>query len=175
MMSVLKTAALAAVALPLVLSPAHAEPLVVEVQCLCKLGHKPDWYKGIVALTPESRDKMRGLIEAGSFGLWKTITLKGKGCNEATFPEGWKDKCGSTSISHKSADGKRTSTSVANEEFSGEVTIEVKANGGIPTAADTPGKEVTLDEKRWPDTPRFSVMGVDVNSPATKPARKGKK
>lgn len=175
MMSVLKTAALAAVALPLVLSPAHAEPLVVEVQCLCKLGHKPDWYKGEVALTPQNRDAMKALIEAGSFKLWKTVTMKGQGCDPANFPAGFKAKCGKTSVSRKSADGKRTHKSFPNEEFSGEVTIEVKSNGGIPTAAATPGKEVTINEKRWPNTPSFVVMGVDVNSSATEPARKGKK
>ncbi|MCB1519885.1 MAG: hypothetical protein KDJ37_04825 [Hyphomicrobiaceae bacterium] len=149
-----------------------AKPLVLEAQCLCKLGHKPHWYKAHVALTPESRDKLKAVIEAGGVGLWKTVTLKGAGCNPATFPAGFKEKCGDTSIFHKAADGKETWKSVPNEEFSGAVTIEVQANGGIPTAPATPGKEVTIDEKRWPETPNFSVMGTDVNAP--KPAKKKK-
>lgn len=169
MSSVLKTAALAAAALPLVLSPAHAETLVLEVQCLCKLGHKPDWYKGSVALTPESRDKMKGIIEAGVFELRKTVTLKGKGCNPSTFPEGWKGKCGQTSVSRKSADGKRTVTMVGNEEFSGEVTISVKSNFGIPKARDSTAKVIKLDEKRWPTVVTIGVMGPDAN--AKKPAK----
>lgn len=170
MISRVSAAALAVAAIPFASSPAVAEPLVLEVQCLCKLGHKPDWYRGTVALTPESRDKMKGLIEAGSFSLWKTVTLKGGGCNPATFPAGFKDKCGDTSVTNTDAKGKSTTVNVANEEFSGAVTIEVKANGGIPTAAATPGKEVTIDEKRWPDTPSFIVMGVDLT--AKKPAKK---
>lgn len=169
MTRVIKAAGLAAVTMLLALPQVRAETLVVEAQCLCKLGDGRNWYKASVALTPESRDKMKALIEAGSFTLWKTVTLKGQGCNPAKFPAGFSDKCGDTSITNTDAKGKSTTTSVPNEEFSGEVTIEVKANGGIPTAAAQPGKEVTIDEKRWPNTPDFSVMGVDVT--AKKPAK----
>lgn len=49
-------------------------------------------------MTPEARDKMKTLNERDSFELLKQVSLKGKGCNEQTFPEGWKDKCGDASL-----------------------------------------------------------------------------
>lgn len=175
MMKTAKIAVLAAMTAVLAVVPVRAEPVVLEVQCLCKLGHKPDWYKGTIALTDQSRDAMKAMIESGAVELWKQVTLKGKGCNAGTFPDGWKDKCGETSVSHRSADGKRTVTNVPNAEFTGEVTIEVKSNFGIPKARELTSKVIKVNEARWPKTKTIGVMGVDVNAAKKKPIKKSQK
>lgn len=152
----LMTAALAILANA---SAARSEPVVLEAQCLCKLGNKPNWFKGTIALTPQNREAMKTLIEAGAVELNKQVVLKGAGCNPSTFPSGWKDKCGFTSVSKTDAAGKPTRINVDNTEFSGEVSIQIKSNFGIPRAKSSAPGVVKIDETRWPKSTTFGILG----------------
>ncbi|MBL8564555.1 MAG: hypothetical protein JNM89_02425 [Hyphomicrobiaceae bacterium] len=158
----------------LTFAPARAEPVALDVNCLCKRGDKATDYFGKVALTPGNRDAMKALIESGGVKLGQQLTLKGAGCNAATFPPGWKDKCGDTSVVNWVTATKAERTIVPNAEFSGEVTIRVSSNSGIPLAMDSTDAAVKLDEQRWPQAGTFSVMGQDVTTLKT-PPKKGKK
>lgn len=173
-MRYLKPVVAIALSIPLTIAQARAEPVALDVHCLCQRGDKATNYFGNVALTAANREAMKTLIEGGGVKLGQQLTLKGAGCSAATFPQGYKDKCGDTSVVKWVTSTQAERTIVPNAEFSGEVTIRISSNSGIPLAMDSTDAAVKLDEQRWPKAASFSVMGQDVTTLNT-PPKKAKK
>ncbi len=170
----LRSVVTAALVMPLTLAQSRAEPVALDVHCLCQRGDKATNYFGNVALTAANREAMKTLIEGGGVKIGQELTLKGAGCSAATFPQGYKDKCGDASIVKWVTSTQAERTIVPNSEFSGEVTIRISSNSGIPLASDSTDTAIKLDEQRWPNSASFSVMGQDVTT-LKSPAKKAKK
>ncbi|MGD9785212.1 MAG: hypothetical protein AB7E80_05670 [Hyphomicrobiaceae bacterium] len=168
----LRIVTLAGLLVPLGTLAAHAEAVVLDAHCLCKRGDKPTVYFGKLALTSANREAMKTLIESGGVQLGKQVTLKGMGCNPGTFPDGWKDRCGDTSVTTWVTPTKAEWSSVPNDEYAGEVTIRITSNSGIPLALESSDEKVLLDENRWPDASVFSVMGPDVRTETAATAKR---
>lgn len=148
-----------AVGMSTLLTPARAQEAVVELDasCLCIAGNNPKRYFGRIAITKENRDRMKELIEKNTFGLEKRMTLRGIGCGKDSRLSGMDARCGDTSTPGPRVGGKATFVSVPNVEFSGEVTIQITDNSGIPLLAGTPQGQPVIDIKRWPQA---TVVGV---------------
>ncbi len=137
------------------------EVTVIEVPCLCKLGHKEGHYKGIIGVTDENRDFVRSLIETGKLVVGQQITLEGKGCKAENWPLPKQvPVCGQTSVRIKDANGNKTTTMVDNSEFDGPITVSIISNGGIPLGDDAPDGTPRVNEKRWPKAITINVLGI---------------
>lgn len=143
----------------------HAqEALVLDVSCLCNTGSNPKRFFGRIAVTPEKRDQIKALVEKNAFGLRQTITLRGNGCGKDGLLSGIDARCGDTSVRGPVTGGKVTFVSVPNTEFSGEVTIRITDNGGIPLVAGTPDDKPLVDDKRWPQASAIVVGGTVIKA-----------
>lgn len=138
-------------------SATAAEPLAVS--CLCKIGGVENTYAGRFAVDAESRDSLKRLIEANTFTLGKTITVRGNGCGNDKRLRGMDARCGDNSISRRDGSGKVTWTRAENTPFSGMVTLRVTSNSGIPLAANSSNDQPVVDEARWASG-QVSVVGV---------------
>lgn len=125
-----------------------AAPLVAS--CLCRDMSGQDRYFARFANDAESSQKLKDLIEANTFGLRKNITIRGDGCGRDNRLTGLNASCGQTSVVNRDRTGKVTSqATVDNTEFSGEITLRITYNSGIPRIPGTPDDQPKVDMEQW--------------------------
>jgi hypothetical protein len=139
-----------------------AESAPLAVQCLCKIGGVESTYSGRFAADARSREELKRLIEANTFGLRKTIRIQGDGCGKDDRLSGMDARCGDNSLSRRDASGRTTFAAVPNEPFSGVVTLRITSNAGIPLVPGNPDDQPKVDDKRWNSNmvSAIVVMGV---------------
>jgi hypothetical protein len=139
------------------------DPEPLTVQCLCRDGSSTNRFFGRFAVDAGSSQALKDLIEANTFGLRRTITIRGEGCGRDPRLEGLNATCGRTSVTNRDPAGRLTeSTMVDNAEFSGEVTMRITSNSGIPRLPGTPDDEPRVNMEQWTSgrVRVIQVMGV---------------
>lgn len=123
-------------------------PLVAS--CLCRDASRQDGYFARFANDAESSQKLKDLIEANTFGLRKNITIRGDGCGRDNRLTDMNASCGRTSVVNRDRTGKVISEAmVDNTEFSGEVTLRITYNSGIPRLPGTADDEPKVNMDQW--------------------------